>query len=77
MFYAKTDNLEKLAKTSTILIIIWKKKSCTASDDHNQSGAPNEQFLENICSEDDLRSRIFGTFVVKFERTFTIFVVKL
>ena len=24
------------------------------------------QFLENICSEDDLRSRIFGTFVIKF-----------
>ena len=24
------------------------------------------QFLEIICSEDDLRSRIFGTFVVKF-----------
>ena len=24
------------------------------------------QFLENICLEDDLRSRIFGTFVVKF-----------
>ena len=24
------------------------------------------QFLENICSEDDLISRIFGTFVVKF-----------
>ena len=24
------------------------------------------QFLENICSEDYLRSRIFGTFVVKF-----------
>ena len=24
------------------------------------------QFLENICSEDDLRSRIFETFVVKF-----------
>ena len=23
------------------------------------------QFLENICSEDDLRSRIFGTFSVK------------
>ena len=23
------------------------------------------QFSENICSEDDLRSRIFGTFVVK------------
>ena len=25
-----------------------------------------QQFLENICSEDDLRSRIFRTFVVKF-----------
>ena len=24
------------------------------------------QFSENVCSEDDLRSRIFGTFVVKF-----------
>ena len=24
------------------------------------------QFSENICLEDDLRSRIFGTFVVKF-----------
>ena len=24
------------------------------------------QFLENICSGDDLRSRIFGIFVVKF-----------
>ena len=24
------------------------------------------QFSENICSEDDSRSRIFGTFVVKF-----------
>ena len=30
------------------------------------SGAPNGNFRKNICSEDDLRSRIFGTFVVKF-----------
>ena len=30
------------------------------------SGAPNDNFRRNICSEDDLRSRIFGTFVVKF-----------
>ena len=30
------------------------------------TGAPNDNFSENICSEDDLRSRIFGTFVVKF-----------
>ena len=30
------------------------------------TGAPNGNFRENICSEDDLRTRIFGTFVVKF-----------
>ena len=30
------------------------------------TGAPNGNFRENICSEDDLRSRIFGAFVVKF-----------
>ena len=30
------------------------------------SGAPNGNFRENICSEDELRTRIFGTFVVKF-----------
>ena len=30
------------------------------------SGAPNGNFRENICSEDDLGSRIFGAFVVKF-----------
>ena len=31
-----------------------------------KSGAPNDNFRKNICSEDDLRSRIFETFVVKF-----------
>ena len=31
-----------------------------------KSGAPNGNFRENICSEDDLRSRIFGAFLVKF-----------
>ena len=30
------------------------------------AGAPNGNFRENICSEDDLRTRIFGTFVAKF-----------
>ena len=29
-------------------------------------GAPNGHFRENICSEDNLRTRIFGTFIVKF-----------
>ena len=31
-----------------------------------ESGAPNGNFRNNICSEDDLRSRIFETFVAKF-----------
>ena len=31
-----------------------------------EAGAPNGNFRENICSEDNLRSRIFGAFVVKF-----------
>ena len=30
------------------------------------SEAPNDNFRKNVCSEDDLRSRIFRTFVVKF-----------
>ena len=29
-------------------------------------GPLNGNFRENICSEDDLRSRIFGAFVVKY-----------
>ena len=33
---------------------------------HSNFGGTQRQFSENICSEDDLRSRIFGTFVVKF-----------
>ena len=31
-----------------------------------RSRGTQRQFSENICSEDNLRSRIFGTFVVKF-----------
>ena len=45
------------------LLVITKKNS---DPNHNYTGAPNDNFRENICSEDDLRSRIFGTFVVKF-----------
>ena len=32
----------------------------------NRDRGTQRQFLENICSVDDLTSRIFGTFVVKF-----------
>ena len=49
--------------------------TCNGSDDPNVLWADwntkffrgtQRQFSVNICSEDDLRSRIFGTFVVKF-----------
>ena len=33
---------------------------------HGVLRGTQRQFSENICSEEDLRSRIFGTFVVKF-----------
>ena len=32
----------------------------------NTSGAPNDNFRKIICSENNLRSRIFGSFSVKF-----------
>ena len=35
-------------------------------DSKTNNRGTQRQFLENICSEDDLRSGIFGTFVVKF-----------
>ena len=38
----------------------WKNKQ-----KQNVRGT-QRQFSETICSEDDLKSRIFGTFVVKF-----------
>ena len=43
------------ALTANLLIIVMPQIT----------GAPNGNFRENICSEDDLRTRIFGTFVVK------------
>ena len=46
---------------------LWLAENVT-SDFSNQSIRDTQrQFLENICSEDDLRSRIFWTFVVKFK----------
>ena len=33
---------------------------------HFKAGAPKDNFRKNIRSEDDLRSRIFAPFVLKF-----------
>ena len=43
----------------------WFDNKLVRKSLHN-AGAPNSNFRENICSEDDLRSRVFGAFVVKF-----------
>jgi len=37
-----------------------------------RTGAPNVSFSGNICSEDDMRSRIFGTFFLKFLACLTL-----
>ena len=43
------------------------RTSCADNVHESQtSGAPNENLRKIICSEDDLRSRIFGSFSVKF-----------
>ena len=50
-----------------VIKTIYKKKGDRRSGPQQiTSGAPNGNFRENICSEDDLRSRIFRAFVVKF-----------
>ena len=41
-------------------------KSCYLYKSEKGIRGTQRQFSENICSEDDLRSRIFGTFVVEF-----------
>ena len=59
---ARAKNLKRFvgSQLTTNLVHTIHHKTVTLS------GAPNGNFRENICSEDDLRSRIFGTFVVKF-----------
>ena len=49
-----------------VQLLYFQLLSKTIKVDGDYSGAPNGNFRENICSEDDLRSRIFGAFVVKF-----------
>ena len=46
-------------------ICLLRRKGGCDVDKHDYQGHPTSIF-GNICSEDDLKSRIFGTFVVKF-----------
>ena len=56
----------KRIKNSTGRRQPWLLTSVAEDLNSGQLGGTQRQFSENICSEDDLRSRIFGTFVVKF-----------
>ena len=58
-------------KQQTPFVLTWGRAIHRINHHNDGLGKPNargtqRQFSENICSEDDLRSRIFGTFVVKF-----------
>ena len=58
---------EVIERSTMVLIdhichMLWKRRSTP----WGSFRGTQRQFSENICSEDDLRSRIFGTFVVKF-----------
>ena len=61
------SHLNKLCRSkATGLDNISAKIIRECADLISVSKATQRQFSENICSDDDLRSRIFGTFVVKF-----------
>ena len=51
-------------KRRATAVLSWL--DCSSTTARHWAGAPNGNFRENICSEDDLRSRIFGAFVVEF-----------
>ena len=53
--------LFKYADDSTLIVPVWINGHCRMDFRGTQ-----RQFSENICSKDDLRYRIFETFVVKF-----------
>ena len=62
----RNDQVDSLHLRSTTLRssdgLQWQKSLYRS----HSAGAPNGNFRGNICSEDDLRTRIFGTLVVKF-----------
>ena len=70
--------LEKFLQEMAPLIFTWSQYfqyvifSVTIALQCDQSDAPKRQFLENIGSEDNLSSTIFGTFVVKFLATWPV-----
>ena len=60
-----------LTKTTPVKKVLWNRENLTlkggtpGSNNRKLNRGTQRQFSENICSEDDLRSRIFGIFVAK------------
>ena len=48
------------------------QKTAARETRQDAQGHPTGIFWENICSEDNFRTRIFGTFVVKFLACLTL-----
>ena len=67
LFQFDSDSGGTVARCFFQLIFLCAVRPChlNAWDNVGKQGA-QRQFLENISSEDDLRSRVFGTFAVKF-----------
>ena len=63
-FGTDTDNQIRDAVLNKCISTYIKRKFLEEGQGLNRG--TQRQFFENIRSEDDLRSRIFGTFVVKF-----------
>ena len=63
---SQTDHF-RVPKTPTFNLGLMQKPWGNSEMAYNKDFRGSQrQFSENICSEDDLRSRIFGTLVVKF-----------
>ena len=58
--------LEKLSEDKELGVEINRVRRLEIEVHGVQTGAPNDNFRKIICSEDDLRSRIFGSFSEKF-----------
>ena len=65
LYYEKSDRFLKTVGTGVDPRLEYYNYSDPPSQATSIRGT-QRQFSENICSEDDLRSRIFGTFVVNF-----------
>ena len=61
-----SPSLVLLLSRNSATMVMWRNTSPLYwSFNFQFSGAPNVNFWKNICSEDDLRSRSFGTFCCK------------